>query len=100
MGLQASDANLHTDQERDDFLQRYQEVISSLRGKTAGNNDNHHLIVMRSNLWASGYDVDGTDHTSLGQFSARVQQSYTHSVPHFFVTEHGTMFTLALVRFP
>src|SRR5437660_1117278 len=53
-----------------------------------------------SNLWASGYDVDGTDQTSLGQFSGRVQQTYKHSVPRFFVPEHGTMFTLALVRFP
>src|SRR5688572_30515035 len=26
--------------------------------------------------------------------------SYKHSVPRFFVPEHGTMFTLALVRFP
>src|SRR5437868_5434500 len=57
-------------------------------------------LVMRSNLWASGYDVDGTDQTSLGQFSGRVQQTYIHSVPRFFVPEHGTMFTLALVRFP
>src|SRR5207247_1981039 len=48
----------------------------------------------------SGYDVDGTDQTSLGQFSGRVQQTYKHSVPRFFVPEHGTMFTLALVRFP
>src|SRR5258708_21883418 len=55
---------------------------------------------MRSNLWASGYDVDGTDQTSLGQFSGRVQQTYKHSVPRFFVPELGTMFTLALVRFP
>src|SRR5438093_660588 len=55
---------------------------------------------MRSNLWASGYDVDGTDETSLGQFSGRVQHTYKHSVPRFFVPEHGTMFTLALVRFP
>src|SRR2546421_331763 len=55
---------------------------------------------MRSNLWASGYDVDGTDQTSLGQFSGRVQQTYKHSVPRFFVPEHVTMFTLALVRFP
>src|SRR5258708_7151821 len=55
---------------------------------------------MRSNVWASGYDVDGTDQTSLGQFSGRVQQTYKHSVPRFFVPEHGTMFTLALVRFP
>src|SRR5438045_9206105 len=55
---------------------------------------------MRSNLGASGYDVDGTDQTSLGQFSGRVQQTYKHSVPRFFVPEHGTMLTLALVRFP
>src|SRR5688500_19236485 len=55
---------------------------------------------MRSNLWASGYDVDGTDQTSLGQFSVRVLQTYTLSFPRFCVPEHGTMFTLALVRFP
>src|SRR2546421_4936571 len=55
---------------------------------------------MRSNLWASGYDVDGTDQTSLGQFSGRVQQTYKQSVPCCFVPEHGTIFTLALVRFP
>src|SRR5437667_130680 len=36
----------------------------------------------------------------LCQFSGRVQQTYKHSVPRFFVPEHGTMFTLALVRFP
>src|SRR5436853_5749789 len=40
--------------------------------------DNRPLLVMRSNLWASGYDVDGTDQTSLGQFSGRVQQTYKH----------------------
>src|SRR5207302_9410200 len=50
--------------------------------------------------WSSGYDGDGTDQTSLVQFSGRVQQTYKHSVPRFFVPEHGTMFTLALVRFP
>src|SRR5438128_3151881 len=28
----------------------------------------------------------------------RSQQTYKHSVPRFFVPEHGTMFTLALVQ--
>src|SRR4051794_41704236 len=28
------------------------------------------------------------------------RSTYKHSVPRFFVPEHGTMFTLALVRFP
>src|SRR5205814_9455571 len=90
---QAAYANLHTDQERDYFMQRYHDVISSFGGKTSCDADNRPLLVMRSNLWASGYDVDGTDQTSLGQFSGRVQQTYTHSVPRFFVPEHGTMFT-------
>src|SRR5947207_16025429 len=77
-----------------DGCQRYHDVISSFGGKTSYDADNRPLLVMRSNLWASGYDVDGTDQTSLGQFSGRVQQTYKHSVPRFFVPEHGTMFTL------
>src|SRR5947207_2780153 len=59
MGLQAAYANLHTDQERDYFMQRYHDVISSFGGKTSYDADNRPLLVMRSNLWASGYDVDG-----------------------------------------
>src|SRR5688500_20245093 len=81
-------------------MQRYHDVISSFGGKTSYDADNRPLLVMRSNLWASGYDVDGTDQTSLGQFSGRVQQIYKPAVPRFFVPEHGTMFTLASVRFP
>src|SRR5260221_523588 len=100
MGLQAAYGNLHNDQERDCFMERYHDGISSFGGKTSYDADNPPLLVMRSNLWASGYDVDGTDQTSLGQSSGRVQQTYKHSVPRFFVPEHGTMFTLALVRFP
>src|SRR5204862_83909 len=41
------------------------DVISSFGGKTSYDADNRPLLVMRSNLWASGYDVDGTDQTSL-----------------------------------
>src|SRR5262249_24930522 len=100
MGMQLAYANYHTDNERDSFIERYNDVISSFGGKPSYDADNRPLLVMRSNLWASGYDVDGTDQTSLGQFSGRVQQTYKHSVPRFFVPEHGTMFTLALVRFP
>src|SRR5438445_13228330 len=35
-------------------------------------------------------------YTTLFRSSGRVQQTYKHSVPRFFVPEHGTMFTLAL----
>src|SRR5439155_21621663 len=46
-------ANLHTDQERDYFMQRYHDVISSFGGKTSYDADNRPLLVMRSNLWAT-----------------------------------------------
>src|SRR5258708_36359565 len=100
MGLQSAYANLHIDQERDYFMQCYHDVISSFGGKFSYDADNRPLLVIRSNLLASGYDVDGTDQTPLGQVSGRVQQTYKHSVPRFFVPEHGTMFTLVLVRCP
>src|SRR5256884_301350 len=56
--------------------------------------------VLRSTLWASGYADAGTAQSSLGQLSARVQPTYQPSVQRFCVPEHGTMLTLALVRFP
>src|SRR3989441_12252833 len=95
MCLQAAYANLHTDQERDYFMQRYHDVICSFGGKTSYDADNRTLLVIRSNLWASCYDVDGTDETSLGQFSRLIQQTYKHSVTLYFLPDHVTMFTLA-----
>src|SRR6185312_16563432 len=77
---------------RDYFMQRYHDVISSFGGKTSYDADNRPLLVMRSNLSASAYDVDGTDQTSLVQFSGLVQQTYKHSLPSFFVPEHGIFF--------
>src|SRR5689334_24649474 len=38
-------------------------------------------LVMRSNLWASGYDVDGTDQTSLGQFHQQDRKSGSAGMP-------------------
>src|SRR5260370_40014329 len=100
MGLQADYGNLRSDQERHYFMQRYHDAISSFGCKTSYDADNRPLLVMLSNLWASGYDVAGTDQTSLGQFSGRVQHTDKHSGRRFFVPEHDTMFTLALVRVP
>src|SRR2546429_602460 len=94
MSLQAAYSNLHTDQERDYFMQRYHDVISACRGKTSDDADTGPLLVMRSNLWASGYDVDGTDKTSLVQFSGHIFFFYKHSAPRFFLPSHATLFTL------
>ncbi|MCY1701127.1 major capsid protein [Lelliottia sp. SL45] len=100
MGLQAVYAQLHTEQERSYFATRYRDIVESFGGSTTIDADNRPKLLMRTNTWASGYDVDGTDQSSLGQFSGRVQQSFHHSVPRFFVPEHGVIMTLCLTRFP
>src|SRR5215472_46075 len=54
MGLQAAYANLHTDQERDYFMQRYHDVISSFGGKTSYDADNSPInILCRVSLFLS-----------------------------------------------
>src|SRR5699024_2021485 len=84
MGLQAAYANVHSHQERDYFFQHYHDVICSYAVKISYDTDKLPLLIMRSNLRTSSYYVDGTDQTSLGQFSSRLQQPYNHSVPRFF----------------
>src|SRR3546814_10149533 len=69
IGLQAAYANLHTDQERDYFMQRYHDVISSYGGKTSYDAEHRLLIVILSNHGPYVYDVYGTYEKSLGQFS-------------------------------
>src|SRR2546429_9402701 len=81
-------------------MKRSHDVISSSGAEIYYYADNRTLLLMCYTLLASGYADDGTERTSLGQFSGRVQQTYKHAVPRVFVPEHGTMFTLALVRFP
>src|SRR5207237_10434896 len=79
MCLQAAYANLHTDQERDYFMHRYHDVISSFGGKTSYDADNRPLLVMRSNLWAFGFDVDVAYYQSLDMFCVRFQITYIYS---------------------
>lgn len=100
IGLNQAYGKLHTQQERDNFMSRYREVVGSFGGSTHYDADNRPHLLMRSNFWASGYDVDGTSQETIGQFSGRVQQPFHHQVPRFYVPEHGVMMTLALVRMP
>src|SRR5207245_11361004 len=65
MGLQAAYANLHTDKERDYFMHRYHDVISSFRGKTSYDTDNRPLLVSRSKLSALVSAVHGSHQATL-----------------------------------
>ena len=92
--------HLRTEQEREYFNTRYRDIVSSFGGSTNYSADDRPELIYRSTFWASGFDINGTDQTSLGQFSGRVVQPFRHRVPRKFIPEHGTVWTLCLVRFP
>lgn len=101
MDMNRQYAMLHTEQERDLFMLRYRDVMKQGFGGSASvDAEERPTLLKRTTFWASGYDVNGTDQESLGQYSGRVQQSFSHRVPRKYIREHGTVWTMALVRFP
>lgn len=91
---------LRSEIERTYFDTRYRDLMDRSGGHTTIDADNRPQLLMRSTVWASGYDVDGTTEVSLGQFSGRVVQSFRHRVPRFHAGEHGNIWTMACLRFP
>lgn len=98
--LNAAFGQQHIEQERDFFAQRYRDLMDGFGGHANPDAESRPTLLMHSEFWSSGYDVNGTDQTSLGSFSGRVTQSFRHQVPRFFVPEHGVIIHLAVNRFP
>jgi hypothetical protein len=100
LDVDAQSGHLRTEQEREFFNVRYRDIIRNQGGSTDISADDRPELVMRSTFYASGYDVDGTDQSSLGQHTGRVNAAFRHRVPRKFLPEHGMIWTVALVRFP
>ena len=78
----------------------YREVVGSMGGSTHYDADNRPHLVMRSQFWASGENSQGATQETLGQFQGSTQQTFVHSIPRFYVPEHGVMMTVCVPRFP
>src|SRR5699024_12820712 len=79
MGLQAAYANLHTDQERDYFMQRYHDVISSFGGRS----EERRVGKECRSPWSPSHsqtrrkDADATTQTALAHVPAGPQRDAT-----------------------
>ncbi len=93
-------AFLSTEIERDWYNTRYADVIKELGGRTETGADERPKLLYRATFNASGYDVDGTGSSSHGDVVGSVQQPFSYNVPRWMVPEHGTIWNVALVRFP
>lgn len=101
LDLAAIQARYKTEQQRDWFQRRYSDVLKGTWGSGANPDaDERPTLCMRRTFWLSGYDVDGTDDASLGQYSGKSAALGGIIMPRKYFPEHGTLRVMALVRFP
>ena len=98
--LEKQMAHLRTEQEREFFMKRYRDIIKNMGGYAPIDADERPELIGRSTFWTSGYDVDGTDQTTLGQYTGRMTNAFIHQIPRKFIPEHGIVRTMIVVRYP
>lgn len=92
---------LYSERKKDFEGLRYTDWMKEIYGSHVNiDADQRPELVMRNSFWLSGYDVDGTDATSLGQYSGKSVKEARFSFPPKLFIEHGSLMIMALVRFP
>lgn len=101
MDLEQAKKHLRTELEREWFAQRYRDVMDNTWGTTVNiDADERPDFLYRSGFWLSGVDVNGTSGDSLGQFAGKSMALGGMRMPSRFFNEHGTLWVMALTRFP
>jgi hypothetical protein len=94
-------ARYASEQHRDYFGQFYTDILEhGWGGRANPDSDERPYLLMRNGGWLSGYDVDGTDDASLGSFAGKSAGVHGMRVPRRYFGEHGTLWIMALLRFP
>lgn len=92
---------LETQREREWFGQRYTDLLGSIYGGSASTDgDQRPTLLMRNKGMLSGYDIDVTDTEGAGNYSGKAQSVGHMFMPMRYMPEHGTVWIMALVRFP
>ena len=89
------------EQERDWFVKYYKDVMAGTFGTRVGvDQDERPTLLAHQAMWLSGYDIDGTDDATLGDYRGKSATSVGFGFPRRFFEEHGAVFIMMLFRFP
>jgi len=86
---------------REWFGQRYADLMNELFGSRISQEVGPYpYLLARDTNYLSGYETDGTSGDSMGFFQARSVGVANLRFPFRFFNEHGSIWVMALVRFP
>lgn len=101
LDLRRVKARYKTELEREYFGSTYNDILDRVWDATVNiDADQRPELIMRKQTWLSGYDVDGTDEGSLGEFAGKAASVLQFGFPRRYFPEHGTIHVLALFRWP
>lgn len=99
--LTALQGRLKTETERDWYDVRYRDLLQNKWDSRVNiDADQRPELIMHSSAWLSGRDIEGTDDATLGTWAGKSVGVFELSFPTKFFPEHGTLWLMALVRFP
>lgn len=99
--LQRTQAQYWRKSDREWYGQFYDDVLRTTFGGGASTDaDERPTVLYRNSAWLSGYDVDGTSGDSLGDFAGKSFGRMRCKMPRRHFGEHGTIWVMALLRFP
>lgn len=84
------------------FGHRYRDVLANKHGSqgVSIDADERPELLMHNESWLSGYDVDGTDAQTLGNYKGKSQGTINLRVPPKYFNEHGMIWVMMVIRFP
>ncbi len=100
--IQSAMALLKNDVDRTYFAHRYKDLIADGFGVGTVNTDadERPTLLYQQTSWLSGYDVDGTDDATLGQYAGKAQGMASFNQPAKRFKEHGVLMQMCALRFP
>jgi hypothetical protein len=94
-------ARYGSEQGRDWFAQRYNDVLSmEWGGRASPDADERPTLLGRLSTNLGGSNLGGNDDASLGTFQGRTAGQLSFRIPSFYAPEHGSMWILMLLRYP
>lgn len=100
--LDALKGRLRTETARDWFaIDRYADIMNySWNTTVSTDSDPRPELIMKRSSWLSSMDVNGQDDATLGSTVSKSVGLVNMHIPPYFCREHGTIWIMALVRFP
>ena len=100
--LAVQKARYRSEQEREWFYQRYADLLPGTwpGGHASTDADERPTMLNRQSFTLAGFDQGGQDDATLGTFVGTSEARINFTIPNWLCPEHGTVWILALLRYP